>query len=123
MVVLPVSGVSASVFEIGLLVIATWGFVEIIQHAHFTQELKIWLEAKNASNTDRPLRYAHGEFWLTLLNCGFCKSPWVALLCWGGWQSGVFLLQSVIIAIALARLANLANDVTYFICRTPNRRE
>ena len=62
--------------------------------------------------------------WLARLwRCGFCLAPWTAagiLLAWG-WQDPVS--RGLIAALAVARAANLLNDLTYAYCRSPNPSE
>ncbi len=77
------------------------------------------------------------ENWFSeLLGCPYCLSHWTSLaLClyylgvatlryWPGLPDGwVLVLQSPVIALAVARAAQLLNDFTYRTNRTPNRKE
>lgn len=58
-----------------------------------------------------------------LLRCMFCMSPWTSaavLLAMGWWKwPGSSLATFIVWAFAVARLANLGNDLGYEFCRTP----
>jgi len=72
---------------------------------------------------------ARSGFVADLLNCSFCLSPYAALLCAAVWYLGAGFLpypwliaaRLPVLALAVARLANLINDVAHRYCRTPNR--
>ena len=111
--------------------LAVWEIVEIWHHsvimAPCRDRAELW----------------QGDFG-SLLRCPFCLSPWCALLCWGvlrgqpcfsralqvhptdGWVTIAIAFGWIattvgvtcIWAFAIARLANLGNDIFYSRCRT-----
>lgn len=94
--------------------LATWEIIEIWHHssvmAPFRARVELW-----------------ENFCSDLLRCPFCMAPYTALAClvglattslpsglgWLGW-----LPAGVIHAFAVARLANLGNDLGHAFCRT-----
>lgn len=91
--------------------LATWQIIEIWHHSLLMSPLRARTEM-----WDNKL----GE----LLGCPFCLSPWIGLLCMIGLSVAEFGLVgrgvSVLIhAFAVARLANLGNDVFKRYCLTP----
>ena len=100
--------------EILIASLATWEAVEIWHHSAITAEWRARVELMEGA-----LR--------SLLTCPFCTAPWVAwffaalMLCvryWLGLETGWPILLPIY-GLAVARLANLGNDVTHIWCRTP----
>lgn len=98
-----------------LAALATWEIIEIWRHSSLFQNWRARVDIMQL------------DFVRELLMCPFCLSPWVAgLILWtlklaelmqpGFWQS---MITWPIAAFAVARLANLFNDVTHDFCRTP----
>lgn len=103
-----------SVPELIVAVLAVWEIIEIWHHsslfATWRSRVELW------------------EGWLgQLLRCPFCLSPWTALMVYGllGAAGRVpspwlgMILAAPVYAFALARAANLFNDLTHSRCRTP----
>ncbi len=102
-----------------VLALATWQAVEIWRHSTlFVGERAYWQSREDS--------------WLgRMLSCPWCLSVWVAavLVLWYLSTEPVSvistvtkeLLQLPINALAISRLANLANDLTHPLCRTPGR--
>ena len=65
------------------------------------------------------------QFIVDLSNCMFCLSLWVALVISAYWLllpvqlCGVPIFRIPVYALAVARLSNLFNDLTYRFNRTP----
>lgn len=93
--------------ELIVAALATWQIVEIWHHSLLMAPLRSRTEMWNNKL---------GE----LLSCPFCLSVWVALACalgvTVGRDSGA---ATVVLAFAVARLANLGNDVFKSYCLTP----
>ena len=102
-------------FDVFIAVLATWQIIEIWHHsllfAGARARVELW---------ENKL----GE----LLVCPFCLSPWVAalsviVLLVPAWLqlSGWYVLTAHIIwyAFAVSRLANMCNDITHKLSRTP----
>ena len=102
-------------FDVFVAVLATWQIIEIWHHsllfAGLRSRVELW-----------------GNKLGELLGCPFCLSPWVALLSvsvlllprWLEINGGhVNTLRLVWYAFAVARLANLSNDLLHEKCRTP----
>lgn len=102
--------------------LATWQIIEIWHHSSLMAR---W----------RAITQTWDNFFGRVLNCMFCLTPWVSwLVCsivfvpvppWDGTFANlaveiVTLLQFVILGFAIARLANLGNDLTRGYCLTPN---
>jgi len=97
--------------------LAVWEIVEIWHHSQLFAGRRAWLEAQ--------------DNWLAdLLLCPFCLSVWVSLIVlltvgtsvhleqhWPRWLCDLVLLP--VLVFAVARLANLFNDLTRKYCRTP----
>lgn len=95
--------------ELVIAALAVWEVIEIWRHgsifASWRAHVELW------------------EGWLgQLLRCGFCLAPWVSwlLVLW------LLLLARIHVAFglipygfAVARLANLGNDLAHAWCRTP----
>jgi len=96
--------------------LAVWEIVEIWKHgtifASWRARVELW---ENSFGT--------------LLSCGFCLAPWCSWLVlfiafvplaenslWAQLQVGIRL---TVYGFAVARLANLGNDLTHKWCRTP----
>lgn len=96
--------------EIIVAAFATWQIVEIWHHSSLFASWRARVELWEG-------------FFGELLMCPFCLSIWVAALCvilmnlpW--WCGG----QLLVAIPAVARLANLGNDLAYTFCRTPRQR-
>lgn len=124
------------VAELVLVALAVWEIVEIWRHGSLFARWRAQLEdrrdgwlgrrwlilrqlrgGKHALLRATLARYqANVWAWLAeLLLCGFCLTPWIAL-------SVVCLLPYAPVpfyALAAARLANLGNDLSHAVCRTP----
>jgi len=95
--------------------LATWQIIEIWHHSYLTSPLRQRVEL---------WRNYLGE----LLRCPFCLSVWVAGGCvailWP-WEranevpTALAAMRGVLYALAVSRLANLGNDLSYGYCRTP----
>lgn len=84
--------------------LAVWEALEIWRHSSIMAPWRARAEV---------LEGRSGE----LLRCPFCMAPYVGLMSWLALQcSWTFW---VVWALAIARLANLANDLTHPWCRTP----
>lgn len=114
--------------ELIVCALAVWEIIEIWRHSLILADWRSWFEVR----VDR---------WGELAQCNFCLSPWVAAAAVGAVlalditpaeRSGVVvyllvellwwfwaILRFAIYAFAVARLANLGNDLTYSFCRTP----
>ncbi|MCI0421519.1 MAG: DUF1360 domain-containing protein, partial [Acidobacteria bacterium] len=64
---------------------------------------------------------ARAELWENklgeLLTCPFCLSPWIACLMLILWH--VPYAGWLVLTLAIARTANLGNDLSHHWCRTP----
>lgn len=100
-------------FDFFILTLALWEILEIWRHGELFADWRAELELRDA-------------WWARLLSCGFCLAPWAAwwlLACLAldhygpPWVRQVdwLLLQG----FALARAANVLNDLLYARCRTP----
>jgi|GEM_PF-3768378 len=104
-----------SLSEVIVVALATWEIVEIWHHsslmASWRAKVEVWDEGVKGFLAD-------------LLACPFCLSVWVAFagvlmillprLCW--WLG---FLPVIPCGFAVARLANLGNDLCHAWCRTP----
>lgn len=110
-----------SLLELFVAVFATWEIVEIYRHSLLFADRRSKMETR----VDRL-----GD----LFQCNFCLAPWVGLLCLlilttehipegndilDGLRRVTRVLRLPLYAFAVARLANLGNDLTYRYCRTP----
>jgi hypothetical protein len=97
--------------------LAVWEIVEIWHHSHLFAGRRAWLEAQDNRISD-------------LLLCPFCLSVWVSLIVLLIVGTSRYLEQHEprwvidcirlpIYMFAVARLANLFNDLTRKHCRTP----
>jgi hypothetical protein len=97
--------------------LAVWEAIEIWRHSHlfatWRARVDLW----------------EGRIGL-LLRCPFCMAPWISLLVvlnmWAGEhlaQNGsrglALVSMAIVYALAMARVANLFNDVFHPYCRTP----
>jgi hypothetical protein len=102
--------VTMNLFTLIVAALATWHIVEVWHHgsifASWRARVDLW-----------------EGFFGELLRCPFCLSVWVA-----GLSTGWFFLTSAVgydvlawplYLFAVARLANLGNDVSRDLCRTP----
>lgn len=108
--------------ELLIAALATWEIVEIWQHSSIMASWRARAELLTGRIGD-------------LLRCGFCLSVWVAWLVtlivlvplppaegfwdWTG-RCIVAGAKLVLVGFAVARLANLGNDLTHAKCRTPH---
>lgn len=104
-------------YSLVTIAIATWQAVEIWHHGGIFANPRSWLEEQFG--------------WIPeLLMCPFCLSVNVAFWLWvwwllagsfltGGW---IVLARLPIIALAASRIANICNDLTYKVGRTPGRK-
>lgn len=108
--------------------LAVWHVVEVWHHSSLFAGWRAWFEV-------------HDKFLSRLVLCPFCFSMWVAFVAmpfampkieptkhfsddpavwvWYGAHTAGFMLMC---AFAVARLANLGNDLTHSYCRTPRDR-
>jgi hypothetical protein len=120
--------IDVTLTQLFILALATWESIEIWRHSELTAEARAYVEV------------AGNEFIKALARCAFCMAPWEAwviivavdsspwLLAWqdnGTYtyyiMRGVgYLLRTLILGLAVARLANLGNDLTHQWCRTPH---
>ena len=91
--------------------LATWGIIEIWHHSLLFASLRARTELSQG--------------WLSsLLGCPFCLTPWVSIVLltlalvanWPRQGTGIVL----VCIFAIGRLANLGNDLTHHVCRTPD---
>jgi hypothetical protein len=113
-----------TVADLTVAALATWQAVEVWHHGSLFAGWRAWVEAKDG--------------WLAELTlCPFCFSVWTAaavlLALWpdrpegaldtsAGVALGVVLWTAArlfVYALAVSRLANVANDLTHARCRTP----
>lgn len=93
-----------------ILSLATWSAVEIWHHGELFTTIRLYFKEQVEQKTLL--------FWLgKLVLCPFCLSVWVAIVfC-------IFYnyIYWFIVALSVARLANLYNDITKFhnVCFTP----
>jgi len=106
------------IVDVAIAAAATWQAVEIFHHGEIFAFTRAWLETEQS---DR------GGFWRSILTwfcdlllCPFCLSVWVGfiLAAWL-WLATGTMWGLPIYGLAVSRLANLANDVTGEISRTP----
>jgi hypothetical protein len=106
-----------SLVAILIAALSVWEILEIWHHSHLFAGWR-----------------ARSELWDNkagqLLSCMFCLAPWVSLLVVAALAASEHLTQHYsrwlglavagpFYAFAIARLANLGNDVCHRICRTP----
>lgn len=91
--------------------LATWQAVEIWRHGA--------IFATRRASMESAWRTGFRGWLSSLLLCPFCLSVWV------GWLTWIMTMSSwtfwLVAGLAASRLANIANDSTHHICRTPNR--
>jgi hypothetical protein len=114
--------VNVSLVELLIMSLAVWEIIEIWRHSSLMASWRARAEL---------LEGRLGE----LLRCGFCLAPWVSwCVClvvllpapdkkedfwdWTSWAA-VWSMKLLILGFAVARLANLGNDLTHAVCRTP----
>lgn len=110
-----------SPLELFVAMLATWEIVEIYRHSLLFADRRSKMEARVDKLGD-------------LFQCNFCLAPWVAALCLlilmtehipegneilDGLRRVTRILRLPLYAFAVARLANLGNDLTHDYCRTP----
>ena len=98
-------------FEYFLLVMAVWQALEVWHHGSVFSGVRAWIDA-----------FAWNWF-SELASCMFCLSVWI-----GAFAAMWFLITGnspgcwlPVYALAIARGANLLNDLTWDKCRTPGR--
>lgn len=106
--------------------LATWEIVEIWNHGSIFATQRAILQTKDG-------------FFARLMGCGFCLSPWVAAVvltlllvteppkAFGSllqalWGTVLLTVRLFVYAFAVARLANLGNDLTHKHSRTPREK-
>jgi hypothetical protein len=103
-------------FPLIVAALATWQAIEVWHHSSLTSGLRARSEAGVG-------------FWADLSRCAFCLSNWVGPCCvlilslaaswwplaWCAWPAAI-----IVHGLAVARLANLGNDLTKAYCRTPD---
>lgn len=107
---------------LSIAALATWEIIEIWRHSSLMAK---W----------RAITETWDNFFGRVLHCAFCLTPWVSwFVClivvvpvpaWDGTLATiavpiVTLSQFVVLGFAVARLANIGNDLTRDKCRTPN---
>lgn len=107
--------------ELIIVALATWQAVEIWHHSGLFASQRARVEESDS-------------FGARLLSCPFCLSVWVAAITYlwfiiplpeiaGVFNFLCFLIigacRVLVYALAISRLANLGNDLTYNWCRTP----
>lgn len=96
--------------------LATWQIVEVLHHSKLTLPLNTWASKTASAGGLR-------GFIAYLIRCPFCMSHWVAaavVLQLVGSRAGWWpYTEYVVWAFAVARLANLGNDLTYELNRGP----
>ena len=93
-------------FHLLIWCLATWEIIEIWRHGSIFAGLRARVEL-------------YDSMLATLLLCGFCLSPWVAAAVIASWATDWWIPRFVITAFAVARLANIGNDLAHDWCRTP----
>lgn len=111
--------------ELVILTLAVSHVIEVWRHGEIAAERRAIVETGK-----------YGRFLTAMLLCSFCLSPWMAwVMVIGCTIAAKVLLDSnnllvqgmgqawmlMIYGLAIARSANLLNDVTYRHCRTPGR--
>lgn len=102
--------------DIVLLALAACHLTEVFRHGSIFDKVRAKLESIN-------------DFCNELVNCGFCFSHWASALVvfclyvghkWleSTWVVNPFIL--IIVWLTVTRLANLINDITKSISRTPS---
>jgi hypothetical protein len=92
---------------------AVWHAVEVWHHGSIFADWRARLELGSG-------------FFSSLLLCPFCLSMHTALIVTGWYLTAQYLTGTVwyrlpVYALAVCRLANLANDMTHWSCRTPRQ--
>jgi len=101
-----------SIIHLIVASLAVWEIIEIWRHSSLFASWRARVELWEGG--------LHG--WLhELLMCAFCLAPWVAFATCVSLH--VPLLRLLVYAFAVARLANLGNDLTHSFCRTPKFNE
>lgn len=95
--------------------LAVWEIIEIWKHGSIFASWRDYI--------DNYWRGPVSGWFAELLSCGFCLAPWVALcVVEGMYYDELFRVENtrmIVYFLAVARLANLGNDMTHFLCRTP----
>lgn len=107
-----------SPWQFCIATLALWEILEIWRHSELLADWRAWLGA--------------GDGWLSRLSqCSFCLAPWTGLALLGLLRLGDLhaggpflattgsLALAITTALALARAANVASDLTHRWCRTP----
>lgn len=99
--------------DIWICALATWHAVEVWHHGSVFADARANLEAQ-----------AGESLFVDLLLCPFCLSLHTALILTAWYVTAQCLpgtpwWRLPVLALAICRLANLANDVTHVWCRTP----
>ncbi len=127
-----------TVTNLAMLALAVWQIVEIWRHSNLFAGCRATIEAWPDWDEESFHRACPGRsramvwcvkqcvhvqaFVRNVLLCPWCASIWVGLvvamfwLCLPEWLQW---LTFVALGLAISRLANLGNDVTHGLCRTP----
>lgn len=95
-------------YNIIVVALACWEAIEIWRHSSLMAPCRAEVETWEGPVLGR-LR--------SLLECPFCLAPWTALVLLVCGTTP--LLSWIVPVLAIARLANLGNDVFHAWCRTP----
>lgn len=99
----------AALISLLFSVTATWALTEVIHHGSIFEAVRAYAEVSDS-------------FFARLLTCPFCLSHWTALAAVGLAEIAFRtenLAFSVLLWLASVRLANLLNDLTHGLSRTP----
>lgn len=94
------------------------GFDFVVLCLATTQTIEIWHHGEIFRGARECLRTCSNDFVAYLSQCMFCFSLWVAAaLVWTLMSTDIAIV--FITPLAVARVANLINDVFHAFCRTP----
>ena len=113
-----------------LVTLAVWQTVEILHHSKFGEVwrgIASWLSHDNGGVSDditMRIRAIH-DYIGQGMSCPFCYSNWFGFLYFGAYAFYVYnpfiaAVLTFIGGLAAARAANVLNDITYGLCRTPD---
>lgn len=106
---IPLSPIQFGPLDFVIMVMACWQAVETTHHGSIFGWLRSELQI-------------HPGFWGALADCVFCHGHWFAgFVAWYYLATAGTWMSWPIIALAVVRGAQVANDFTWWICRTPNR--
>lgn len=98
-------------FDLMICALAVWHAIEVWHHGSIFADARARLELSSG-------------FFVDLLLCPFCLSLWVSLILTGWYLAAQYLpgtlwYQLPVVALAVCRLSNLANDLLHNWSRTP----